>query len=316
MPPNADHPDVAQFARRHIAGRELWRAYDFPPGLWSAMADAGLFRIGLTEGGYAAIAAADAALAEHGGMPGVAGIWTGHQLIARFMIQGFGTPEQKAAWLPGLASGHHTACVAISEPRVGAHPKHLATTGTADGDLVRLDGEKAWVSNATLADLFIVFAITSVEQERKRYSAYVVPRATNGLHMLPGREIASLRPSRHLGLRLDGCRVPCSSRLGPAGTAFEAMAMPFRDVEDAVGASGLVGTLRHLLRRLADATPPARTSDAATPLGALGGSVALAGQAAAGLAVGLDAPTWRPGTPPPELTGLRLLCANILSGIR
>jgi acyl-CoA dehydrogenase len=308
------HTDMADFARRHVAPRDLWRADSFPHDVWRAMGEAGLFRIGLLEGGYSAIAAADAALAEAGGAPGFASAWTGHQMVARFMVAGFGTEAQRDAWLPGLASGELTACVAISEPGVGAHPKKLATTATAMGDTIRLDGAKAWVSNAPLADLIIVFAISGMDGDRKRYSAYLVPAATPSMTLVEGRDLGALRPSRHSGLDLAGCVVPAANRLGPPDTAFEAMAIPVRDVEDAVGASGMAGTLRHLLRRLAAATD--RPEEAAPALGALAAQAAVVAETAADLAVGLDAGSWRPGAPPPTLTGIRLLCEDILAGMR
>jgi acyl-CoA dehydrogenase len=305
---------MADFAARHVAPRDLWRASDFPRDLWHAMGEAGLFRIGLPDGGYSAIAAGDAALAEAGGAPGFASAWTGHQMVARFMVAGFGTEVQRAVWMPGLASGDLTACAAISEPGVGAHPKKLTTTATATGEKIRLDGAKAWVSNAPLADLIIVFAISRVDGERKRYSAYVVPTGTPGVTLIAGSDLGALRPSRHSGLQLAGCVVPEANRLGPPDTAFETMAIPFRDVEDAVGASGMSGTLRHLLRRLAAATD--RPDDAAPALGALAALTALVAESATALAAGLDAGSWRPGAPPATLTGIRLLCEDILAGMR
>jgi acyl-CoA dehydrogenase len=316
MPQTDISETMAAFARRHVAPLDLWRAELFPQDLWRAMGEAGLFRIGLPEGGYAAIAAADAALAETGGSPGFASAWTGHQLVARFMLDEFASAEQRAAWMPGLASGALTACAAISEPGVGAHPKKLMTTATAQGADIRLDGAKAWVSNAPLADIIIVFAISRMDGARKRYAAYVVPCDAPGLALIEGRDLGALRPSRHSGLQLAGCVIPAANRLGPPDTAFETMAIPFRDVEDAVGASGLVGTLRHLLRRLADATARDRQDEAAVYLGALAASVALAAEAASALAAGLDAGAWRPGTPPATLTGIRLLSEDILTGMR
>jgi acyl-CoA dehydrogenase len=314
MQPTEAAETMADFARRHIAPRTLWQAADFPRDLWRAMGNAGLFRIGLPEGGYTAIAAADAALAEAGGAPGFASAWTGHQLVARFMVQGFATGQQRAVWMPGLASGQLTACVAISEAGVGAHPKKLTTTATTRGAEIQLDGAKAWVSNAPLADLIIVFAISRMDGDRKRYSAYVVPRETKGVSLIESPDLGALRPSRHSGLRLAGCIILTANRLGPPDTAFETMAIPFRDVEDAVGASGMAGTLRHLLRRLAAATD--RQDDAAPTLGALAASIALASEAATSLATGLDAGAWRPGAPPPTLTGIRLLYEDLLAGMR
>lgn len=316
MRPTTATEAITAFARRHVAPRDLWRSDTFPVDLWRTMGEAGLFRIGLPDGGYAAIAAADAALADAGGSPGFASAWSGHQLVARFMLDGFGSAEQRAAWMRPLASGELTACVAISETGVGAHPKKLATTATEHGADIRLDGAKAWVSNAPLADLIIVFAISRLEGGRKRYSAYVVPKESPGLTFADGRDLGALRPSRHSGLRLTGCAVPAANRLGPADAAFEAMAIPFRDVEDAVGASGMAGTLRHLLRLLAAATETDRPDEAATALGALAAVTALAADAATALAAGLDAGAWRPGAPPDTLTGIRLLAEELLAGMR
>jgi acyl-CoA dehydrogenase len=316
MQPTDAAEAMADFARHHVAPQKLWRAADFPWDIWQAMGATGLFRIGLAEGGYSAIAAADAALAEAGGAPGFASAWTGHQLVARFMVHGFGTEQQRAAWMPGLASGKLTACVAISEAGVGAHPKKLSTTATLQDSEIRLDGEKAWVSNAPHADLVIVFAISRMDGDRKRYSAYVVLKKTPGLSLIEGRDLGALRPSRHSGLQLAGCVVPSANRLGPPDTAFEAMAIPFRDIEDAVAASGMTGTMRHLLHRLAAATDKNRDDAAAAALGALAASVALASDAATSLAIGLDAGSWRGGAAPATLTGIRLLCEDLLTGMR
>ncbi len=124
---------------------------------------------------YAAIAREEAAIVERTGLLGEGAAQAGRQLVARFFIGGFGNPEQRAAWLPRLAS------VAISEPRVGAHPKLLTTRAEEDADGYSIFGEKAWVSNGPLAEVFIVLAVTAIEGGRKRYSAFLVPRDTPGL---------------------------------------------------------------------------------------------------------------------------------------
>ena len=174
-------------------------------------------------------------------------------MVAKFFIAGFGDEGQRAAWLPRLASGEWVASVAISEPRVGAHPKLLATRAEEDGDGYRITGEKAWVTNGPIAAVFVVFAIMAIDDGRKRYGAFLVPRDTPGLSIDEMPEYRALAPSRHCGLVLDGCHVPHSALLGPAGSAYEAMALPFRDVEDAVGTFGLLGAFRFLLSCLAEA---------------------------------------------------------------
>ncbi len=310
---------IAAFAGRHVASRDFNRDTAFPLDLWHDMGTAGLFRIGLPErfggtgGGYAAIAEADRTLSEHGGSPGFAMSWAGHQVIARFFLEGFGSAAQQAAYLPALAAGRITASVAISEPGAGAHPKHLKTTAVRDGDDFVLAGEKAYVTNGPIADLFIVLAVTTVDAGRKRYSAFLVPRGTAGLQQIEGPTIDFLRPSPHCGLRLTDCRVPRSGMLGPEGTAYETMAGPFRDVEDAVGTGGLSGTLRFLLRQLAQASGDAASTETTAFLGELAGVVALIGQGARAIVAALEAGHLLDGDGPATLVGIRAMAAYVLS---
>jgi acyl-CoA dehydrogenase len=247
---------------------------------------------------YTAIAREKAAVVERTGLLGEAE--AGRHLVRRFFIERFGTQQQRERWLPRLAA------VAISEPRVGAHPKLLSTRAEADAGGWRIHGEKAWVTNGPLADVFIVLAITAIEAGRKRYSALLVPRDTQGLLIDEAPHYRALAPSRHCGLRLDGCRVPHSALLGEPGTAYETMALPFRDVEDAVGTFGHLGAFRFVLRRLAQGA----SDDAATlSLGRLGALVALFAEAAAAVVAALDA-----GELPrvaDALVGLRVLAADL-----
>ena len=316
------HEPMAEFARRHIAGRSLWRAEAFPLDLWQAMGSAGLFRLGLPEAhggagsGYADIAAADAALVEFGGAPGFGGAWAVHQMVARFMVLGFGSDAQKSALLPGLASGAITIGVSISEPGAGAHPKHLTSTAIRDGERFVLNGVKSYASNGPIADYFLVFAITDQSENRKRFSAFLVPKGAAGLEQIPSPALEFLRPSQHCGLRMTNCAVPASAMLGVEGTAFETMAMPFRDIEDAVGSAGMAAALGRLVRLLARNTPANMAERAAPWLGGIAASVAVARQAAAALVSDLDAGAWRPGAPPASLTGIRLLSSDILERIK
>jgi len=268
---------MQEFARRHVVGRDL-QSDAFPRDLWRAMGEAGLFRIGLREefggtgGGYRAIAEAEKMLVAEGGSLGFGLSWTGHQLTALWFIDGFANDAQRAEYLPRLASGELTASVAISEPGIGAHPKHLKATARRDGEHFVIDGEKAFITNGPIADLFIVLAITSSEEGRNRFSAFLVPKNTPGLAIVPTKPLGFLKPSPHCQLKLENCRVPASSMLGSEGTAFERMSLRFRDVEDGVAAGGMIGIVDHLLRRVArklDGEQPAETMAVLGELAAL-----------------------------------------------
>jgi acyl-CoA dehydrogenase len=255
---------------------------------------------------YAAIAREKAALVERTGLLGEGGVLAGRQVVARFFIEGFGSAAQRAAWLS------HIASVAISEPRAGAHPKLLTTRAEEDADGYSIFGEKAWVTNGPLAAVFIVLAITSVEDGRKRYSALLVPRDTPGLSIDEAPQYRALAPSRHCGLKLDGCRVPRSALLGPAGTAYETMALPFRDVEDAVGTSGLLGAFRFLLSQFARHCGTG--DEAALSLGRLAALTAVFGETAEVVVAALDAGELARRAA--ALVGLRVLATDILQRAR
>lgn len=277
---------------------------------FTGMAAAGLYRVGLDQGGgYAAIAETAAALGERTGLLGLASAWTARQLVARYFIAGFASEAQHAYWMPRLASGA-CAAVAISEPGAGAHPKHLTTRAVPDGDSIRLTGEKAWVTNGPIAEVFVVFAITAEAGTRKRYSAFLLPCETAGLTVNDMPSFHALHPARHCRLMLNACRLPRSAMLGPADIAYETMALPFRDIEDAIGLSGLSGVIAFALSRLR----PTASVEAALSLGGLLGLTAVLADGASRLATALD--NGQLSQHVAMLVGLRLLAADLRDRLR
>ena len=303
--------ELGDFARRHIATRDLLASEMFPPDLWAAMAQAGLFGIGLPAayggdgGSYASIAAAERVLVEEGQSTGLAGVWGGHLMVARWFIAGFANAAQQARYLPDVACGALTMGVAISEPKVGAHPKLLTTTATREGEFWRLDGEKSYVTNGGIAGVYVVLAITAMQGERKRYSFFLVPRGTPGLEVIEAATAPSMRPVGHVALRLSGCVVPAEALLGQQDAAYETMALPFRDAEDGVGTSGMAGNLAGLVRLLGGELAPAPSDEVLGELGALAGLAAIAGPSAAALAVAVDEGRVTADGPQALLIGLR-----------
>jgi acyl-CoA dehydrogenase len=258
----------------------------------------GMAQAGLLDPGpdYASIARTKAVRVERTGRLGVASIWGGRQLVFRHFL-GFGTEAQQAD------TRGRSLAVAISEPDVGAHPKRLTTRAEPTATGFRITGRKAWVSNGSTADAIIVFAITAEDHGRKRYSAFIVPRDTPGLTTTAMQGFHALRPSQHCLLTLDNCYVPATAVLGEPGTAYERMALPFRDIEDAVGAFAILGALRH-----------ARPNADPEPRGAIIALLSVYAAAAEAVVAILDAGRLRTGDA--TLVGLRILALDIVEKLR
>jgi acyl-CoA dehydrogenase len=249
---------MEDFARTHIAPRTDLRDHDIiPDELWRGFGDSGLTGIGLPKaygghgGDYRAIVMVAEALAAAGGVKGVVTSWMSREVVARLQILRLCNDSQRAEYLPKLASGALTPCVAISEPGAGAHPKHLKTTATRGGDDFILNGEKAYLTNGPIADLFLILAITGEEDGRKQFSVLMTPREAPGLELTEGVEIDFLHPAPHCGLKLTNVRVPAANMLGPEGDAFPAISLPMRRVEDALAAASTAGAIRHELAQFA-----------------------------------------------------------------
>jgi alkylation response protein AidB-like acyl-CoA dehydrogenase len=249
---------VSRFARDEIAPRDdLRNLIIFPPDLHEAMEKQGLFGIGIPGayeglgGGWQHISTAGQAMVEHGLSLGAALSWLMHTLISRFVFLGFGTDSQKIDHLPQLASGKTIPCLAISEPGVGGHPKRLTTVAKREGDSFIISGEKAYLTNGPMANLYAVLAITAEEGGRKSYTAFIVPAGIPGLERTGPMDLGFLRPCPHGGIVLDGCSVPAGNVLGRENHAYTDMALPFRQVEDVMMMAPFIGGARAQMKMIA-----------------------------------------------------------------
>lgn len=218
---------------------------------------AGICGVGLPEpyggsgGGYPEIIALAKGLARHGGDAGMAFSLMYHLSVSRFMLLGFGTDAQRSKLLPELAAGGTTLCFAVSEPGIGAHPKHLKAAAERDNGSYIIRGEKTYVSNGPVADHFIIVAATASEGNRKQFTAFLTGRDAPGLNLTP-LDVGWLKSSPHCGLRLDGCRVPDSAVVGTPGKAYPDIVMPFRPLEDALTTGLICGGLERLFAAALD----------------------------------------------------------------
>jgi acyl-CoA dehydrogenase len=149
----------------------------------------------------------------------------------------FGTNELRDRYLPGVADGRLIAAFALSEPEAGSDVASIATTATPDGDAYVIDGEKTWISNGGLADVYVLFARTGEAPGARGLSAFVLDADTPGLRV--AERIPAIAPHPLARLTLDGVRVPQSQRIGAPGEGFK-VAMATLDVfRPTVGAAAL-----------------------------------------------------------------------------
>jgi len=136
-----------------------------------------------------------------------------HTGIGTLPIVYFGTPEQKAKYLPKLASGEWLAAYALTEPGAGSDAMNSKTTAVLDGDTWVLNGTKMWITNAGFADVFVVFA----KVDGKKFSAFIVEKTDAGFSTGAEEHKLGIKGSSTRALVLDNVRIPKDRLLGEIG---------------------------------------------------------------------------------------------------
>jgi alkylation response protein AidB-like acyl-CoA dehydrogenase len=149
------------------------------------------------------------------------------------------TDEQRAEWLPRLASGDALGCYALTEPGSGSDPASLTTRAERDGGDWLLTGSKIFITLGTWAKLALVFARTGGEGARG-ISCFLVPTDSDGFEARPIKGKLGLRAQDTGELFLERVRVPDSARLGGEGEGFK-VAMSALDNGRISLAAGCVG---------------------------------------------------------------------------
>ena len=148
----------------------------------------------------------------------------------------FGTDAQRA-WLEQTRSGAAISAFALSEPASGSDVANIATEARREGNGWALDGEKTWISNGGIADVYTVFARTGEGPGAKGLSCFLVPADTPGLEV--AERLAVTAPHPLARLRLNGMRLPADALIGEAGRGFR-IAMSVLDLfRSTVGAAAL-----------------------------------------------------------------------------
>ena len=140
-----------------------------------------------------------------------------HVSLAVDPILHHGSDEQKARYLPALASGERIGCFALSEPASGSDAAAMRTGATRQGDSWILNGTKNFITNGSIADVAIVFAQTDPTERHKGIAAFIVETKTPGFSVGKLEKKLGIRGSDTAQLVFQDCRVPAANLLGEVG---------------------------------------------------------------------------------------------------
>ncbi len=227
-----DHADVDATCRALVAklGRDGWLAHTAPaPDDANARLD------------VRTLALSREILARHDGLADFAFAMQG---LGAGPISLFGTSEQRHTWLTKTRCGTAIAAFALSEPESGSDVANMSTTARQDGNSWVIDGEKTWISNGGIADLYVVFARTGEAPGAKGLSAFIVPGDTPGLAIAERLHVMAPHPLARLTFK--NCRVPARAVIGRPGDGFR-IAMATLDVFRATVGAAALGFARRAL---------------------------------------------------------------------
>jgi len=218
-----DHGDVDAACRALVAGlgRDGWLAHSAPDPEAGSAPD------------VRALCLMRETLARHDGLADFAFAMQG---LGAGAISLFGTAAQRQ-WLKRTRAGAAIAAFALSEAGSGSDVANIAMTAARDGGDYLLNGEKTWISNGSIADLYVVFARTGEAPGAKGISAFVVPADVQGLSVVERIEVVAPHPLARI--RFEDARVPAAAMIGKPGEGFR-IAMATLDVfRTTVGAAAL-----------------------------------------------------------------------------
>ena len=180
-------------------------------------------------------------LARHDGLADFAFAMQG---LGTGAISLFGTSEQKNDWLPKIRAGDALSAFALTEPQSGSDVANSSMTATRDGSDYILNGEKTWISNGGIADVYTLFARTGEAPGARGLSAFILPADLSGFEI--AERLDTIAPHPLATLRFSDCRLPANALIGAPGQGFK-IAMSVLDVFRASVAAAALGFARRAL---------------------------------------------------------------------
>ena len=143
-----------------------------------------------------------------------------HTSLCCYPIYAYGTEEQKMKYLPDLLSGRKLGAFGLTEPNAGSDASGQQTVAVLEGDHYVLNGTKCFITNATEADTFVVFAMTDKTRGTKGISAFIVESSFPGFSVGKHEEKLGLHGSPTAEIVFQDCIVPKENLLGVEGKGF------------------------------------------------------------------------------------------------
>ena len=218
---------VRDFAQKEIAPaiEHMEETEEFPRHLISKMAELGLMGIPIPEeyGGagmdFTSYIIAINELSKVSATIGV--ILSVHTSVGTNPILYFGNEEQKKKYIPKLASGEYLGAFGLTEPSSGSDAASLKTRAVKQGDHYVLNGSKIFITNAGVADVYIVFASTEPDKGSYGISAFIVDKDTPGFSVGKKEKKMGLYGSNTCEIVFEDARVPAENLLGKEGEGFK-----------------------------------------------------------------------------------------------
>lgn len=218
--------EVQRFIREQVDPRSRWIEENdaIPDDLMQMSREMGLFGLTIPEeyGGSGLDLAGKCAIEEEMGQTnyGFATVIGNHTGISTTGIVAQGNVAQKQKYLPRMASGEWIGAFALTEPQAGSDPAALRTTAVRKGDRYVLNGEKIYITNAGIANVFTVMAVTDRSKGIKGISAFIVERSFPGFDIGRNELKMGMHGCTTAPLYFRDCEVPAENLLGGEGIGY------------------------------------------------------------------------------------------------
>lgn len=199
---------------------------EFSFEIWRKLASFGILGLPLPEelGGSAASILNCCLAGEALGHAGVDGgsvlAWGAHTYLCAHNIYAFGNEDQKQKYVPKLASGEWIGCMGLTEPGSGSDAASISTTAVKKGDRYILNGSKTFITNAPVADVFVVFANVDKARKHEGITAFIIEKGTPGLTTGKPFHKMGCKCSSTSEVFLADCEVPEKNVLGGEGKGW------------------------------------------------------------------------------------------------